>query len=112
MMGNHPHYMNTQYAADSAVGFAAYPKSYSCINSNPGNFQIPTMNGRTLLNTVARDGDHGEVGSSSGSRRTFIDHNKRCSNRSCNTDDTPMWRKGPLGPKVTFKEKVLSFAIQ
>ncbi|KAL9386248.1 hypothetical protein Peur_019372 [Populus x canadensis] len=100
MMGNHPHYMNTQYAADSAVGSAAYPKSYSCINSNPGTFQIPTMNGRTLLNTVARDGDPGEIGSSSGSRRTFIDHNKRCSNRSCNTDDTPMWRKGPLGPKT------------
>ncbi|KAJ6944641.1 hypothetical protein NC652_009871 [Populus alba x Populus x berolinensis] len=29
MMGNHLHYMNTQYAADSAVGFAAYPNSYT-----------------------------------------------------------------------------------
>ncbi|KAG6783441.1 hypothetical protein POTOM_012889 [Populus tomentosa] len=108
MMGSHVHYMNTQHAADSAVGFAAYPKSCSSINSNPGNFQTPTMNGRTL-NTVAWDGDHGEIGSSSGSFRrgssrqckgTFIDHNKRCSNRSCNTDDTPMWRTGPLGPKT------------
>ncbi|XP_011025223.1 PREDICTED: GATA transcription factor 29-like [Populus euphratica] len=109
MMGNHLHYMNTQYAADSAVGFAAHPKSYSSINSNPGNFQMPTMKGRTILNTVARDGDHGENGSSTGSRRrgpsrqckgTFSDHDKRCSNQSCNTDVTPMWRKGPLGPKT------------
>lgn len=30
----------------------------------------------------------------------YNDPNKRCTNYNCNTNDTPMWRKGPLGPKV------------
>ncbi|KAG4198111.1 hypothetical protein ERO13_A05G066700v2 [Gossypium hirsutum] len=30
----------------------------------------------------------------------YNDPNKRCTNYNCNTNDTPMWRKGPLGPKT------------
>ncbi|XP_037496454.1 glycine-rich cell wall structural protein 1.0 [Jatropha curcas] len=28
-----------------------------------------------------------------------INPHRRCTNYNCNTNDTPMWRKGPLGPK-------------
>ncbi|KAG5250075.1 zinc finger family protein [Salix suchowensis] len=63
MMWNHLYYMNIpQYATDSAVELAAYHSSY---NSNPGNFPTPAMNGQTLLNTVARNVDHGEIERSS-----------------------------------------------
>ncbi|XP_022753673.1 GATA transcription factor 29-like [Durio zibethinus] len=52
-----------------------------------------------------------ELGSSSGSGSgkpgelrqhggKYNDPNKRCTNYNCNTNDTPMWRKGPLGPKT------------
>ncbi|XVF47513.1 hypothetical protein PTKIN_Ptkin03bG0114700 [Pterospermum kingtungense] len=61
---------------------------------------------RALLNQHQR-----ELGSSSASasgnrvrRRqrggNYHDPNKRCTNYNCNTNDTPMWRKGPLGPKT------------
>ncbi|CAK7339210.1 unnamed protein product [Dovyalis caffra] len=103
IMGNHPHYMNTN---GSVVGFPAYPNSYASFNSDPGNFPTPPMNGP---NTMPRNIDHGQIGSSSGSQRRGSRHqregsniglNKRCSNPCCNTDDTPMWRKGPHGPKT------------
>ncbi|KDP44408.1 hypothetical protein JCGZ_19423 [Jatropha curcas] len=28
-----------------------------------------------------------------------VNPHRRCTNCNCNTNDTPMWRKGPLGPK-------------
>ena len=52
----------------------------------------------------------GEEGSSSSRRNkkkradASISENdqveKRCTNRSCGVNSTPMWRKGPIGPKV------------
>lgn len=76
-------------------------------NPMPG---LSFMNSNTVLDSSSRkvkdDGD--ESGNSSAgkqvSRRqrygSFVEPNKRCTNNNCNTTDTPMWRKGPLGPKV------------
>lgn len=72
--------------------------------SNYTVFDIPPW--RAVTNQPQR-----ELGSSSASvlgkrvqRRQrggiYNDPNKRCTNYNCNTNDTPMWRKGPLGPKV------------
>lgn len=33
-------------------------------------------------------------------RSVVVDPNKRCTNYNCATSTTPMWRRGPLGPKV------------
>lgn len=62
----------------------------------------------TLLNPASRSTDDHEDETSSGSRRKAsrrrrVSHDepeKRCTNYNCNTNFTPMWRKGPLGPKV------------
>lgn len=35
-------------------------------------------------------------------RQVEEDANKRCTNYNCATATTPMWRKGPLGPKVFY----------
>ncbi|XP_021595107.1 uncharacterized protein LOC110601984 [Manihot esculenta] len=76
-------------------------------NPMPG---LSFMNSNTVLDSSSRkvkdDGD--ESGNSSAgkqvSRRqrygSFVEPNKRCTNNNCNTTDTPMWRKGPLGPKI------------
>ena len=63
----------------------------------------------TLLNPASRVADDHEAEASSagrrkGSRRRRVsatnDVERRCTNYNCNTNFTPMWRKGPLGPKV------------
>uniref|UniRef100_A0A7N2KLK2 GATA-type domain-containing protein n=1 Tax=Quercus lobata TaxID=97700 RepID=A0A7N2KLK2_QUELO len=61
------------------------------------------MNEYTLLNPSSRRGN----GSSSSRKRSsrkrevnYNDPNKRCTNYNCGVNNTPMWRKGPLGPKV------------
>ncbi|KAF9686471.1 hypothetical protein SADUNF_Sadunf03G0162000 [Salix dunnii] len=64
---------NRRRTGGTTMELAAYHNSY---NSNPGNFPTPTMNGQTLLNMLARNADHGEIESSSGSRR-------RSSSRRC-----------------------------
>ncbi|EEF34260.1 conserved hypothetical protein [Ricinus communis] len=82
--------------------------------SSPNYFNAPihTMNDYTLLDSTPRRVAHMEdVGGSSSinfrrrdSRRqragSYNDPTKRCTNYNCNTNDTPMWRKGPLGPKT------------
>ena len=57
-------------------------------------------------NTRAQKGE-GESNSSRRNKKKRVDANpendqveKRCTNRSCGANSTPMWRKGPLGPKV------------
>ncbi|XP_065848237.1 uncharacterized protein [Euphorbia lathyris] len=54
-------------------------------------------------------GIYASSSSSSNSRRedsrkqrpgVYFDPNKRCTNIHCNANNTPMWRKGPLGPKT------------
>ncbi len=76
----------------------------------------PPMNGYMLLDFSPRRAER-EQGSSSvatparkgatSTRRprggTIIDPNKRCSN-NCNTSDTPMSRRGTLGPKVIYHQ--------
>ncbi|KAL5835538.1 hypothetical protein ACOSQ3_015093 [Xanthoceras sorbifolium] len=76
------------------------------------NSSISTFMLQIILVRVNRE-LRGESSSSSsgagGSRRrssgmrpqqTVIDPYKRCPNYNCNTNVTPMWRKGPLGPKT------------
>jgi hypothetical protein len=102
------HYMNSKglelQAAASMVGSPLYTKSYN-YNIPP----MPQMNEYTLLNPSSRRGDRGNGnGGSSSSKRTsrhqreanYNDPSKRCTNYNCGTNNTPMWRKGPLGPKV------------
>lgn len=64
----------------------------------------------TLLNPACRKtDDHEAEASSGGGRRRGLQRRRvsacneverRCTNYNCNTNFTPMWRKGPLGPKV------------
>ncbi|EOY32448.1 PREDICTED: GATA transcription factor 29 [Theobroma cacao] len=72
---------------------------------------VPTNNYTLLDVPPRRTADQRELGNSAasglgkrGQRRqrggNYNDPNKRCSNYNCNTNDTPMWRKGPLGPKT------------
>ncbi|KAL5733524.1 hypothetical protein ACOSP7_032868 [Xanthoceras sorbifolium] len=73
---------------------------------------LPAMHNYTLIDVPDRRAERRqlEIGSSSSSasggsgkrprERTFIDPYKRCTNYNCNTNDTPMWRRGPLGHKT------------
>ncbi|KAJ4845780.1 hypothetical protein Tsubulata_047968 [Turnera subulata] len=109
--------------SNAARNHFTYP-SYSHHNSFTSGGSLPsstTIGGYTVLNNTpgtgtgtgtGRSGVGGDViGSSTtqnrrGSRRQHDgviihnDPNKRCTNFYCNTNDTPMWRKGPLGPKT------------
>ena len=85
-------------------------------NQHPSNFSnrlnpfwtpLSTLNTHILSNGSSRDR---QIGSSYGSRRRgprrsrqicYFDPYRRCTNLNCNTRNTPMWRSGPLGPKVT-----------
>ncbi|WCJ19238.1 GATA transcription factor 29 [Euphorbia peplus] len=90
------YYMNNM---GSVVGVPIIPHAQYANNLNYGD---QTMN-------IASSGSSSSSSSSRSSRRTesrrhhsgtYIDINKRCTNSRCNTNDTPMWRKGPLGPKT------------
>jgi hypothetical protein len=74
---------------------------------NPFWTPLSTLNTHILSNGSSRDG---QIGSSYGPRRRgprrsrqicYFDPYRRCTNLNCNTRNTPMWRSGPLGPKVT-----------
>ncbi|KAE8682519.1 GATA transcription factor 16 [Hibiscus syriacus] len=105
-----------------SIGFS----SYGTTNSPPYNFtptrplpvppppphEVPP-NTYTLIDVpprrAAANQHHLEIGNSSSSGLggqvpwrigTYNDPFKRCTNYNCNTNDTPMWRKGPLGPKT------------
>ncbi|KAJ0020658.1 hypothetical protein Pint_31285 [Pistacia integerrima] len=108
-MYSNPYYYN--------LNFNKNPNPNPIPNSNPNpnsNFVLPppppTMNNYTLLDVPARRAMAKNLGSSSSSRRhgsrqqqhveNYNDQCKRCTNYNCNTNDTPMWRRGPLGPKT------------
>ncbi|XP_044504497.1 GATA transcription factor 29-like [Mangifera indica] len=96
--------------------FSMYPNTYYYNNSNMNpypNLMLPpppTMNNYTLLDIPTRRATMNELERSSSSRRYGLQHQqyvgnynnpfKRCTNYNCNTNDTPMWRKGPLGHKT------------
>ncbi|XP_022728763.1 GATA transcription factor 29-like [Durio zibethinus] len=109
-----------------SLGFPSYNSTNSYNNFGPTHppppphhHQLPApslvpSNIYTLIDVPPRRAANQhqlELGSSSGSssgkqrqRRqrggNYNDPNKRCTNYNCNTNDTPMWRKGPLGPKT------------
>ncbi|XP_059431359.1 GATA transcription factor 29 isoform X2 [Corylus avellana] len=101
------HYMNSNglelHSGASMGGGPLHTNSYNYNNIH----SMPQMNEYTLLNPSSRRGDHRGNGGSSSSRRTsrrlreanYNDPSKRCTNYNCGTNNTPMWRKGPLGPK-------------
>ncbi|XP_038902274.1 putative GATA transcription factor 22 [Benincasa hispida] len=96
-----------------------HPSSYSNTHqakpiattpNNSPNLPLPKYNNDlyTLLNPASRITDDHEAEASSGGRRRGSrrrrvsannDAERRCTNYNCNTNFTPMWRKGPLGPK-------------
>lgn len=104
---NNPYYHPHHYT---------YNNNSSNFNMNPNANLLPppgaVMNDYTLLDIPSRRADR-ELGIGSSSRRKvgmrrqrgggFIDPFKRCTNYNCNTNDTPMWRRGPLGPKVRIR---------
>ncbi|KAL5765092.1 hypothetical protein ACOSQ2_017686 [Xanthoceras sorbifolium] len=100
-----PLYMTSSY----------HPYTNSMMNPNHYMPSPPSvaMNDYTLIDIPMRRVNRELQGESSssgagGSRRrssmrpqqTVIDPYKRCTNYNCNTNVTPMWRKGPLGPKT------------
>ncbi|KAJ9153390.1 hypothetical protein P3X46_026834 [Hevea brasiliensis] len=87
----------------SIMGISDYP------NFNPRP-SLSLMNGYIVLDSPSRkvNGDGDESGNSSRRKEvprrqrygSSVDPSKRCTNYNCNTNNTPMWRKGPLGPKT------------
>ncbi|CAK7339206.1 unnamed protein product [Dovyalis caffra] len=73
----------------------------------PSLLPTSTLKNYTLLSDSSRDA---QIENSYGSRRRqprrrtrqicYRELNKRCRNKQCNTMDTPMWRRGPLGHKT------------
>ncbi|KAE8657836.1 KH domain-containing protein / zinc finger family protein isoform 1 [Hibiscus syriacus] len=121
-LGRGVHNMNYANAfnpfSDPSMGLP----SYGTIDSSSYNFaptrplpppnEVPP-NTYTLIDVpprrAAANQHHLEIGNSSASGSggqvpwrfgTYNDPFKRCTNYNCNTNDTPMWRKGPLGPKT------------
>ncbi|OMP03460.1 hypothetical protein COLO4_10405 [Corchorus olitorius] len=98
------------------MGFPSYPTNpFPFNNFAPTAHHLPPppapgpANTYVLLDVPASRRADGDVGSSSGSGRrggrrqrgvNYNDPNKRCTNYNCGTNNTPMWRKGPLGPKT------------
>ncbi|GMY16147.1 putative GATA transcription factor 22 [Fagus crenata] len=63
---------------------------------------IRQMNEYTLLNPSSRKGNGSSSSRKKNSSKTQViynDPNQKCTNYNCGTNNTPMWRKGPLGPK-------------
>ncbi|XWS52429.1 hypothetical protein CRYUN_Cryun11dG0070300 [Craigia yunnanensis] len=119
-MASNVHNMNYANAFNQFSGPSLRFPSY---NTNSNNFapihqlpapSLPPSNTYTLLDVPSRrraDQHQRELGSSfaSGSGKqgqqrqrggNYNDPNKRCTNYNCTTNDTPMWRTGPLGPKT------------
>ncbi|KAK9220811.1 hypothetical protein WN944_009235 [Citrus x changshan-huyou] len=125
---NNNHYGLIPFQGSTSMGSPPLPIYYPHNINSVNNFNInpnqnvplaaaaaapPPMNDYTLLEVPPRR-DELEEGSSSaaaparrratGTRRprggSIIDPNKRCTNYNCKTSDTPMWRRGPLGPKT------------
>lgn len=99
------HYLNpngTWEAAGSVGRGPLYTNSHIYKSIPP---MAPQMNDYILLKP-SRRAVAGSFSSSKNSSRSqecvpnYNDPNKRCTNYNCGTNNTPMWRKGPLGPKV------------
>ena len=97
IMGNH--FMNNSNGQNQ-IAVAVGGVHHHIYNFIP---PMQQMNEYTLLNPSSRRGN----GSSSSRKRSsrkrevnYNDPNKRCTNYNCGVNNTPMWRKGPLGPKV------------
>ncbi|KAK2649711.1 hypothetical protein Ddye_017200 [Dipteronia dyeriana] len=70
---------------------------------------LPTMNEYTVIEIPMSRVNRHQLGGGSSSlgdggsgnpQLTFKDPYKRCTNYNCKTNDTPLWRKGPLGLKT------------
>ncbi|KAF5471301.1 hypothetical protein F2P56_011744 [Juglans regia] len=85
-----PNYMNST----GVLGHHPY-NYYSNIQPPPA----PQMNEYVLLNPSSRTLGNGSSSSRRQCNTNYNDPNKRCTNYNCGTNNTPMWRKGPLGPK-------------
>ncbi|KAF3452607.1 hypothetical protein FNV43_RR03040 [Rhamnella rubrinervis] len=75
--------------------------SFANANLNPPQMNVDYI----ILNPSARRSQRRAGGSRRRSttrrqrRSGVVDPNKRCTNYNCATGTTPMWRRGPLGPK-------------
>ncbi|KAG2671341.1 hypothetical protein I3760_14G130700 [Carya illinoinensis] len=85
-----PNYMNS----DGVLGH--HPYNYYNNNIQP---PAPQMNAYVLLSPSSRTPGNGSSSSRRQCNINYNDPNKRCTNYNCGTNNTPMWRKGPLGPK-------------
>ncbi|XP_039004848.1 GATA transcription factor 29-like [Hibiscus syriacus] len=120
-LGGGVHNMNYANAfnpfSDPSIGFPSYgttdSSSYNFTPTRPLPPHEVPPNTYTLIDVpprrAAANQHHLEIGNSSASGSgghvpwrfgTYNDPFKRCTNYNCNTNDTPMWRKGPLGPKT------------
>ncbi|KAL5800299.1 hypothetical protein ACOSQ4_033183 [Xanthoceras sorbifolium] len=92
------------YSASAHTNFYMNPPNHPILPPSPTR---PAMHAYTLIDVPSRRAGR-EVGNGSsisgvsglGKRprqQIFIDPNRRCTNYNCNTNDTPMWRRGPLG---------------
>ncbi|KAK8582107.1 hypothetical protein V6N12_072303 [Hibiscus sabdariffa] len=108
-MGSSLHNMNyangfNPFSAGPSLGFGSYattnPSSYNFAPTHPLPPPPPPPTGYTLLAVPLRRAAALELENSSGRVGNYNDPNRRCTNYNCRTNDTPMWRKGPLGPKT------------
>ncbi|KAL4336142.1 hypothetical protein GQ457_07G043560 [Hibiscus cannabinus] len=101
---NNMNYANgfNPFYGDPSLGFGSYgttnPSSYNFAPPRPlpPSPQPPPVTGYMLLDVPARRA----AANASGRIGNYNDPNRRCTNYNCKTNDTPMWRKGPLGPKT------------
>lgn len=128
MHPNNGYGFSTFPAGSSSMGsqLPNSPLNYNNLSINPDNnlqhaaaaSALASMKGYTLINVPAsRNQQLGTTASSSaaasaprgaaGIPRPHGYPYKRCTNYNCNTNDTPMWRRGPLGPKVSYRFSLL-----
>ncbi|KAK8681991.1 hypothetical protein V6N13_054388 [Hibiscus sabdariffa] len=93
------------FSGGPSLGFGSYattttPPSYNFAPTRPRPPSPPPPTGYTLLDVPPRRAVALELRNSSGSVGIYNDPNRRCTNYNCKTNDTPVWRKGPLGPKT------------
>ncbi|GKV12583.1 hypothetical protein SLEP1_g23708 [Rubroshorea leprosula] len=103
--GNIPPNMNS--AAAGFGGFAGPVLGVPAYNHVPPRQPSPeppsaAQTGYILLDVPARRARYGRRGRQHPQTYKYNNPYRRCTNYNCDTDDTPMWRRGPLGPKVLF----------
>ncbi|XVF04589.1 hypothetical protein REPUB_Repub05bG0097200 [Reevesia pubescens] len=90
----HQHHHHHQMTSPISVP----PNSYTLLDVPPR--RIANQEQRELGSSYASGSSSGKRGQRRQRGGNYNDPNKRCTNYNCNTNDTPMWRKGPLGPKT------------